>query len=130
MIKDIQLKDFIAHRDTKLEFGKGVTIFVGHNGSGKSSIIDAITFALFGKHTRKSNKNLVRRGAGQAMVQMRFALNSREFQATRALGGSGSQSFSQFVLVSDGGKAVNRPIVGGLAMTRCASQPSCSRASS
>jgi exonuclease SbcC len=113
MIKDIQLKDFIAHRDTKLEFGKGVTIFVGHNGSGKSSIIDAITFALFGKHTRKSNKNLVRRGAGQAMVQMRFALNSREFQATRALGGSGSQSFSQFVLVSDGGKAVNRPIVGG-----------------
>jgi exonuclease SbcC len=57
MIKDIQLKDFIAHRDTKLEFGKGVTIFVGHNGSGKSSIIDAITFALFGKHTRKSNKN-------------------------------------------------------------------------
>ena len=113
MIKDIQLKDFIAHRDTKLEFGKGVTIFVGHNGSGKSSIIDAITFALFGKHTRKSNKNLVRRGAGQAMVQMRFALNSREFQAIRSLGGSGSQSFSQFVLVSDGGRAVNRPIVGG-----------------
>ena len=113
MIKDIELKDFIAHKDTKIEFGKGITIFVGHNGSGKSSIIDAITFALFGKHTRKSNKNLVRRGANSAMVQMHFALNSKEFQATRALNGSGLQSFSQFSIVSDGGKKMNRPIVGG-----------------
>jgi DNA repair protein SbcC/Rad50 len=113
MIKDIQLKNFIAHKDTKLEFCKGITIFLGHNGSGKSSIIDAVTFSLFGRHTRKSNKNLVRRGANHAMVQMCFAVNSREFQATRALSGSGLQSFSQLVLVSDGDKIVNKPIVGG-----------------
>jgi exonuclease SbcC len=113
MITDIQLKNFIAHKDTKLEFCKGITIFLGHNGSGKSSIIDAVTFSLFGKHTRKSNKNLVRRGANSAMAQMRFALNSKEFEATRVLNGSGLQSFSQLVLVSDGGKAINKPIVGG-----------------
>src|SRR5215216_5125796 len=113
MIKDIQLKNFIAHKDTKIEFCKGITIFLGHNGSGKSSIIDAVTFSLFGKHTRKSNKNLVRRGADHAMAQIRFALNSKEFQAIRALNGSGLQSFSQLVLVSDGDKIVNKPIVGG-----------------
>jgi DNA repair protein SbcC/Rad50 len=113
MIKDIQLKNFIAHKDTTIEFCKGVTIFLGHNGSGKSSIIDAVTFSLFGKHTRKSNKNLVRRGANHAMAQIRFALNSKEFQAIRALNGSGLQSFSQLVLVSDGDKIVNKPIVGG-----------------
>jgi DNA repair protein SbcC/Rad50 len=113
MITDIKLKNFIAHKDTKLEFCKGITIFLGHNGSGKSSIIDAVTFSLFGKHTRKSNKNLVRRGANSAIAQMRFALNSKEFEATRVLNGSGLQSFSQLVLVSDGGKAINKPIVGG-----------------
>ena len=113
MIKDIQLKNFIAHKDTKLEFCKGITIFLGHNGSGKSSIIDAVTFSLFGKHTRKANKNLVRRGANSAMVQMRFALNSKEFQAIRVLNGSGLQSFSQFILISDGNEIVNKPIVGG-----------------
>jgi exonuclease SbcC len=118
MIKDIQLKDFIAHKDTKLEFCKGITIFIGHNGSGKSSIIDAVTFALFGKHTRKSNRNLVRRGANSAMVQLNFLLNSKEFKASRALSGSGSQSFSQFSLVvssdGDGGKTtINKPIIGG-----------------
>ena len=113
MIKDIQLKNFIAHKETKLEFCKGITIFLGHNGSGKSSMIDAVTFSLFGRHTRKSNKNLVRRGANSAMVQMRFALRSKEFQAIRVLNGSGLQSFSQLVLVSDGDKIVNKPIVGG-----------------
>ncbi|HLG36824.1 MAG TPA: SMC family ATPase, partial [Nitrososphaera sp.] len=113
MIKDIQLKDFIAHKDTKIDFCKGITIFVGHNGSGKSSIIDAVTFALFGKHTRKSNKNLIRRGANSAMVQLRFALNSKVFQATRAVNSSGLQSFSQFAIVSDSANPLNKLIVGG-----------------
>src|SRR5919109_1092378 len=113
MITDIQLKNFPTRRSSDLEFCKGITIFLGHNGSGKSSIIDAVTFSLFGKHTRKSNKNLVKRGANSAIAQMRFALNSKEFQATRVLNGTGLQSFSQLVLVSDGDKIVNKPIVGG-----------------
>lgn len=113
MIKDIHMKDFIAHRDTQIEFGKGITIFVGHNGSGKSSVIDAVTFALFGEHTRgKSKKNLVRRGASQATVQMRFTLNSREYEVTRGMDGP-SQSFSKLSLISDGGQAVNKLLVGG-----------------
>ena len=111
MIKDLHLQDFIAHKDTKLEFGKGITIFVGHNGSGKSSIIDGITFALFGEHTRRSTKNLVRRGASQGAVQLQFSMNSREYLATRMVGGSDPRS--QLTLVADGGKSVNKPIVGG-----------------
>ena len=111
MIKDLHIQDFIAHKDTKLEFGKGITIFVGHNGSGKSSVIDAITFALFGEHTRRSSKNLVRRGASQGTVQLHFSMNSRDYLATRMVGGSDPRS--QFALVADGGKATNRPIVSG-----------------
>src|SRR3970040_1327982 len=60
MITSIELGDFLSHSETKLEFGNGVTIFVGQNGAGKSSIIDAITFALFGQHTRKSNRGLIK----------------------------------------------------------------------
>jgi exonuclease SbcC len=40
-------------------------------------------------------------------------LNSKEFQATRSLSGSGSQLFSQFSLVSDGTKTMNKALVGG-----------------
>jgi exonuclease SbcC len=115
MIKDIEMKDFISHKDTHLEFGRGITVFVGHNGAGKSSVIDAITFALFGEHTRKANRNLVRRGSGtgSAMVRLRFTLNSREFQATRSVTATGSASFSQLELLADAGKPVNKKLAGG-----------------
>lgn len=115
MIKDVEIKDFISHRDTKLEFTRGITVFVGHNGSGKSSVIDAVTYALFGKHTRgNGSKNLFRRGGqGQALVRLRFTLNTKEFQATRFLAPSGSAAFSQLELLSENGKAVNKKLAGG-----------------
>jgi exonuclease SbcC len=114
MIKDLEMRDFISHRDTSLAFGSGITIFVGHNGSGKSSVIDAVTYALFGEHMRKSNRNLVRRGSsGQASVKMRFTLNGREFQIVRSLSSAGSTAFSQLELLSDSGKVVNKKLAGG-----------------
>ncbi len=114
MIKDIEMKDFISHRDTAIAFGSGITIFVGHNGSGKSSVIDAVTYALYGEHMRKANRNLVRRGSsGQALVRMRFTLNGREFQVVRSLTAAGSTAFSQLELLSDSGKLVNKKLAGG-----------------
>jgi exonuclease SbcC len=70
MIKAIELENFISHNITQLTFNQGISVFVGHNGSGKSSIIDAITFALYGQHTRKTNKNLVRRGSESSSLNI------------------------------------------------------------
>jgi exonuclease SbcC len=89
MIRTIELANFIAHSSTKLEFENGVTVFVGHNGAGKSSIIDAITFALFGEHTRKSNKSLIRRGTSQAYVKIGFSSNGKFYEATRKIDSKG-----------------------------------------
>src|SRR3989344_970786 len=69
MITSVELSNFLSHSDTKLEFDNGVTVFVGHNGAGKSSIIDAITFALFGQHTRKSNKGLIQQGELNSIIK-------------------------------------------------------------
>ena len=83
MITSIELGNFLSHTDTKLEFDNGVTVFVGHNGSGKSSIIDAITFSLFGQHTRKSNKGLIKRGTTQGFARIIFTANGKHYQAER-----------------------------------------------
>ena len=96
MIRSIELGNFLSHSETRLDFSSGVTVFVGHNGAGKSSIIDAITFALFGQHTRKSNKGLIRRGQNQGYSQINFSINDREFQATRKIDVKGALS-SQFL---------------------------------
>jgi len=90
MITSIELGDFLSHSNTKLEFENGVTVFVGDNGAGKSSIIDAITFALFGQHTRKSNKGLIKRGTNQGFVKVRFSVNSKQFEAVRKIDNKGT----------------------------------------
>lgn len=90
MITSVELGNFISHFETKLDFEEGVTVFVGRNGAGKSSIIDAITFALFGEHTRKSNKSLIRRGTSQAYSRVNFTLNGKNYQAERKIDSKGT----------------------------------------
>ncbi|MCE9617071.1 MAG: SMC family ATPase [Nitrosarchaeum sp.] len=89
MITSVELGDFLSHSETKLEFGNGVTVFVGQNGAGKSSIIDAITFALFGQHTRKSNRGLIKRGANQGFTKVEFNINGKQYQAVRKIDNKG-----------------------------------------
>ena len=108
MIKAIELVNFLPHSDTKLEFDENTTVFVGKNGSGKSSIIDAITFSLFGKHTRKNNKSLIRRGTNQGFVKIDFSANGKNYQALRKIDSKGGLAqFSEYV----DGKLI--PIVEG-----------------
>jgi len=90
MIKSIELVDFLSHSDTKLEFDNNATVFVGQNGAGKSSIIDAITFALFGEHTRKNNKSLIRRGTNQGFTKIEFSANGKNYQALRKIDSKGT----------------------------------------
>ena len=90
MIKSIELVDFLSHSDTKLELDNSTTVFVGHNGAGKSSIIDAITFVLFGNHTRKNNKSLIRRGANQGFAKIEFSANGKNYQALRKIDSKGA----------------------------------------
>ena len=90
MIRSIELVDFLAHSNTKLEFDSGATVFVGDNGAGKSSIIDAITFSLFGEHTRKNNKGLIRRGANQGFAKIEFSANGKNYQAIRKIDSKGT----------------------------------------
>jgi len=99
MITSIELGDFLSHARTNLDFDNGVTVFVGHNGAGKSSIIDAITFALFGQHTRKSNKGLIKRGCNQGFSKVNFSVNGKNFEAVRKIDSKGTLSakFSEII---------------------------------
>ena len=90
MLQSVELVNFLSHTSTKLTFDRGVTVFVGPNGAGKSSIIDAITFALFGEHIRKSTKGLLRRGSNQAYAKVDFSIGNRQFEAVRKIDTKGT----------------------------------------
>ena len=48
-LSQLRLKNFRNHRDTVINFTKGINGIVGRNGSGKSNVIEAIKFASIGK---------------------------------------------------------------------------------
>ncbi len=90
MIIEIELVDFLSHRMTDIKFEPGMNVIVGPNGAGKSSIVDAVTFALFGKHMRKVNKLLIRHGATSGYATVIFESGDRRFKATRKLKAGGA----------------------------------------
>ena len=85
MITSVKLDNFLSHKDTELTFDNGVTVFIGGNGAGKSSIIDAMTFALFGKTRRGTKEETIRDGESQAATQIYFEVNGKKYQAIKKI---------------------------------------------
>jgi exonuclease SbcC len=58
MITKILLKNWRSHLDSELSFSEGTNCFVGSIGTGKTSIMDAICFALFGTFLQLQQKKM------------------------------------------------------------------------
>lgn len=58
MINSLELKNWRTHLNTRLEFEKGTNVIVGVMGSGKSSIVNSISYGLFGTFPSLKAKNV------------------------------------------------------------------------
>ncbi len=100
MIKFIELTRWKTHEYTRIEFSKGTNLIVGRMGAGKSSIMDAISYALFGtfpalQKGRLTTKDIVRKGTEKglaAVVKLGFSSGEGEYIVTRELAGSHSSA--------------------------------------
>ena len=62
-INNLKMISFRNHKKTNISFDPGLTIIWGKNGSGKTSILEAIHSLSFGKSFRTNNKNdLIKKG--------------------------------------------------------------------
>lgn len=92
---DLTVEGFTAYREpTTIDFSDtDYFALVGPTGSGKSSVIDAICFALYGSVPRYDDQRLVgpaiTQGALEAKVSLRFSLHEEEYTATRVVRRSG-----------------------------------------
>lgn len=58
MIKRILLENWKTHKYSELEFSAGTNVLIGRMGSGKSSVMEAICFALFGTFPALQRKEI------------------------------------------------------------------------
>ncbi len=79
----LKLYNFKSHENTVIRFNKGISVIVGENGAGKSTILEAISFALFKQHTGKKIDDLVRNNASSMTVELEFTSNGREYKIVR-----------------------------------------------
>jgi len=82
---------------------RGLIGIVGPIGAGKSSLLDAIAFALFGRTptVAASTKSLIHQRADSAAVSLRFAVDSETWEVTRSLRRKGQSVHGLVKLTED-----------------------------
>ena len=103
ILRDLELVNIRSHREARIEFSSGITLFEGDVGSGKSSILMAIEFALFGLGSQKP-ESLLSQGVPSGSVRLRFEVDGVPYEIKRQLkraAGRIGQDKKESYLVSD-----------------------------
>ncbi|MFN3467259.1 MAG: AAA family ATPase [Candidatus Brocadiales bacterium] len=83
-MNSIHIKNFRRHQDFRYDFGPGITLFIGPNGIGKTSIAEGLAWCLFGgKCLRTKQDDVVRDGEDEARVTLEFNLRGERHVLTR-----------------------------------------------
>ena len=88
--KSICYKNFLSSGNTKTTIDLNQyksTLVVGHNGAGKSTMLDAVSFALFGKPHRKIMKSQLVNSINQkqCVVEVEFYIGKAYFKIIRGI---------------------------------------------
>ena len=91
MIKRVRLKNWRSHYDTDLRFDEGTNVIIGINGAGKSSVLEAIFFALFGPPEKGYYERVLREGAAEGSVELVFEVKGKEYSVRRVFTAKGQK---------------------------------------
>ncbi|MGC8995502.1 MAG: AAA family ATPase [Thermoplasmata archaeon] len=84
MIEKIEINNIRSYKNTTIEFSRGKNLLFGDIGAGKSSILMAIDFALFGFSNIQPDK-LLRVGEKKGSVKLYFIANNKKYSIKRII---------------------------------------------
>jgi DNA repair exonuclease SbcCD ATPase subunit len=90
LFEKIRWKNFLStgNQFTEINFQKhNTTLIVGSNGAGKSTVLDALTFSLFGKPFRKINKPQLINSVNEkdCLVEVYFSIGTTNWKVVRGI---------------------------------------------
>ena len=90
IFKQVSWKNFLSTGDnpTTVFFDRSpTTLIIGENGSGKSTVLDALTFGLFGKPFRGINKSQLINTINEKglLVEIDFSIGKKQFKIRRGV---------------------------------------------
>ncbi|RXJ87118.1 AAA family ATPase [Arcobacter sp. CECT 8985] len=119
ILSKLYLKNFKKYEEFAIEFFDGLTGIIGKNGSGKSTIFEAILFALYGELRIKGSKELIKNinadEKDELRVELTFEFDSFEYKVVREFRGknltASAKIFKNEQLLCNGSKEVTKEII-------------------
>jgi len=88
-LKSLSIQNIRSYKDLNIDFPPGSTLLMGDIGSGKTSILLAIEFALFGLQPSQRGSSLLRNNEKQAYAKLEFEVDEKQVIVERKLKQSG-----------------------------------------
>ncbi|WP_414620046.1 AAA family ATPase [Calothrix sp. CCY 0018] len=105
----VYVENFMSYREGQELLFDGAPLWVlsGENGTGKSTIFDAIRFALYGSHrggSSKNQKDLINHQADALTVEFDFLINEETYRISRTVPKRGRATREVFRLINSSSK--------------------------
>lgn len=112
IIKSIRYRNILSNGNDWVEFqlnSTSLTLFIGKNGGGKSTMIDALTFAFYGKPFRDVNKDLLINtiNGKNCEVEAEFESGTNHYKVRRGIKPNVFEFFVNGVMVPKDAKVVD-----------------------
>lgn len=86
LLRSITLNNIRSYKEQTIHFQQGITLLAGDIGSGKSTILHSIEFALFGSSRPDlPSESLLRKGCSKASVTLDFSIDDQNYTIHRTL---------------------------------------------
>lgn len=120
----MELRNYRKFRHSAIEFPDGVIGIIGPNGVGKSTLIEAVSWALYGNDAQRTSKEEVRRSGAApgevCSVLLEFDLDGDHYRVHREMKGKDLKMKASLEvnnqLHADGDRAVNQALSERLGM--------------
>ncbi len=106
-IRRISLHNFGSHAGTELTFSDGINAIIGENGAGKTTILEAISYALYPRSVR-NQESIIRTGSPGLKVELEFELNGHHYLIVREKEREGRSSALLYELLGNQRKLLQR----------------------